>query len=75
MSQSDITYFTRRAAESHTAKIAAVDGGARLAHKQLETAYAALSRSDERDKAAQPEIAESPSRGALFAWDNEGKVT
>jgi hypothetical protein len=62
MSQSDITYFTRRAAESHTAKIAAVDGGARLAHKQLETAYAALSRSGERG----PEIAASQSHGALF---------
>jgi hypothetical protein len=71
MSQSDITYFTRRAAESHTAKIAAVDGGARLAHKQLETAYAALSRSSKRE----PEIAAPPSRSALFAWDDKGKAT
>jgi hypothetical protein len=71
MSRTDITYFTRRTAESHAAKIAAVDGGARLAHKQLETAYAALVRSSERDKAAQPEI---PSHDALFAWGEEGEL-
>jgi hypothetical protein len=77
MSQTDITYFTRRTAESHAARIAAVDDGARLAHKQLETAYTALVLSSERDAAAPPADftpAAGPFRAkdALFAWDDKG---
>ncbi|HMI19913.1 MAG TPA: hypothetical protein VK533_10240 [Sphingomonas sp.] len=77
MPRTDITYFTRRTAESHAAKIAAVDDGARLAHKQLETAYTALVLSSERDAAlltpaVVPSAAQTPSRDALFARDDEG---
>ncbi|WP_174274611.1 GNAT family N-acetyltransferase [Sphingomonas bacterium] len=32
-------YFMRRARQSHAAMLAAADGGARLAHRQLESAY------------------------------------
>ncbi len=64
---SDAVYFARRAGEAHAAKIAAVDGGARLAHAQLEMAYTALVAAHEADLPA-------PAAGcdALATWDDEG---
>jgi len=60
----DRLYFTRRAEQSRIAMAVAADAGAKLAHRQLEQAYATL--------AAPGFAAPSDGREALACWADEG---
>ena len=69
-------YFARRAEQSRTARAAAKDPGARLAHDQLLSAYNLLAKlplqveTSVRAGAAVLPMTESEDR--LTRWDNDG---
>jgi len=60
----DRLYFTRRAEQSRVAMTVAADAGAKLAHRQLEQAYATL--------AAPSPTAQGDGREARATWAIEG---